>query len=407
MLNQRSMLARLMLALVVVAFVGTACSLSGGGEKEKPGAQPTVPPTITPPATRTPIPTFTPFPTLTPGQGFLPVPTATRIALAPTFTPFPTLFPTATPQATAFPYDVRISYPVDGSQVAGYITVVGSASHPRFLQYALEWGPDPNPGNLWYPLMNPRNQPVIGGGLGAWNTTTVKLNDGTETFDIVTGVRISNQQPTAVPTLTPTPKPNQPPTIAPIASQEVDAGASLDINVTTADPDGDVVNLFVSSSNTSIAGVQVSGAAQIRVTGVTITVTANDNRGGLTSTAFIVTVKGQNQAPVISPILAQQVEVGQAIDVAVSASDPDGDTLSLEAESDDVGIVMATVLDPATVRLTGIGIGTANVTVTASDNKGGVIKTTFQVTVGQPNRAPLVGAIAAQTLAVGDTLDVP
>ena len=129
--------------------------------------------------------------------------------------------------ATAYPYDVRISYPVDGSQIAGYITVVGSASHPRFLQYALEWGPDPNPNNLWFALTAPRNQPVINGALGAWNTTTltdgryqlrvhVWLNDGTDTFALVTGLRVSNQAPTAVPTLTPTPRPNRPPTIDPI-----------------------------------------------------------------------------------------------------------------------------------------------------------------------------------------------
>ena len=53
--------------------------------------------------------------------------------------------------------------------------------------------------------------------------------------------------------------------------------------------------------------------------------TANDNRGGLATTAFIVTVKGQNRAPTISPILAQALDVGQTLDVAVAVSDPDGD----------------------------------------------------------------------------------
>ena len=424
MLKRHSKLAQLGLVLLILAVIGTGCSLSGGdGGGKKAETQPTAPPTITPPMTRTAFPTFTPFPTLTPGGPIFTGPTATRIVLAPTFTLYPTLFPTWTPPVPAYPYDVRISYPVSGSQVAGYITIVGSASHPRFLQYALEWGPDPNPGNLWYPLMSPRNQTVINGGLGAWNTTNVNdgiyqirlhvwLNDGTETFAVATGVRVSNRQPTAVPTLTPTPKPNRPPTIDPIASQEVDAGAARDISVQTSDPDGDAVNLFVASSNVAIATVQVTSPTQIRVTGVTagtatITVTANDNRGGLTSTAFIVTVKGLNQAPTISPILEQKVDVGASKDVTVSASDPDGDTLTILAESDNVGVALATVLNTSTLRLTGVGEGTANITVTASDGKGGVIKTAFLVRAGKPNLAPIVGTIPAQTLTVGSTLDVP
>ena len=424
MFKRRSKLAQLGLVLLILAVIGTGCSLSGGdGGGKEAETQPTAPPTITPPLTRTAFPTFTPFPTLTPGGPIFTGPTATRIVLAPTFTPYPTPFFTWTPQVTAYPYDVRISYPVSGSQVAGYITIVGSASHPRFLQYALEWGPDPNPGNLWYPLMSPRNQTVINGGLGAWNTTNVNdgvyqirlhvwLNDGTETFAVATGVRVSNRQPTAVPTLTPTPKPNRPPTIDPIASQEVNAGASRDISVKASDPDGDTVNLFVASSNVAIATVQVTSQTQIRVTGVTagtatITVTANDNRGGLTSTAFIVTVKGLNQAPTISPILEQKVDVGASKDVTVSASDPDGDPLTILAESDNVGVALATVLNTSTLRLTGVGEGTANITVTASDGKGGVIKTAFLVRVGKPNLAPIVGTIPAQTLAVGSTLDVP
>ncbi len=423
MLKRRSKLAHLGLALLILVVIGTGCSLSGGNGGGK-GAekQPTAPPTITPPLTRTAFPTFTPFPTLTPGGPIVTWPTATRIVLAPTYT-YPTPFFTWTPQVTAYPYDVRISYPVDGSQVAGYITIVGSASHPRFLQYALEWGPDPNPANLWYPLMSPRNQTVINGGLGAWNTTNVNdgvyqirlhvwLNDGTESFDIATGVRVSNRQPTAVPTLTPTPKPNRPPVIDPIASQEVNAGASRDISVKASDPDGDAVNLFAASSNTAIATVQVTSPTQIRATGVTagtatITVTANDNRGGLTSTAFIVTVKGLNQAPTISPILEQKVDVGASKDVTVSASDPDGDALTIQAESDNTGVALATVLSTNTLRLTGVGVGTANITVTASDGKGGVIKTAFLVRAGKPNLAPIVGTIPAQTLAVGSTLDVP
>ena len=325
-------------------------------------------------------------------------------------------------QPTAYPYDVRIAYPVDGSLVAGYITIVGSASHPRFLQYALEWGPDPNPSNLWYPLTAPQRNPVINGGLGAWNTSQTPdgvyqlrlhlwLNDGTETFDIVTGLRISNTAPTAIPTLTPTPRPNHPPVLSPIPSQQVNAGSSVNVNVTASDPDGDAVNLFVSSSNDSIAKPQVISPTQISVSGVTagsatITVTANDNHGGLTSTAFIVTVQGQNQAPNLSPVQAQTIEVGQTVDVTIAASDPDGDVITVTAQSDDGTVLSATAPNVNTVRLVGVAVGTANVTVSVSDGHGGVVNTAFQVNIGAVNLPPVINAISNQTLTAGDTVNV-
>ncbi len=419
-LYRRSTLTRLGLVLVMLLLAGLACSLSGGDDERDSDTVPTVEATITPPLTKTPIPTFTAFPTRTPTQFFQAFPTATRLALQPTI---PFVVPTWTPVvATAYPYDVRISYPVDGSQIAGYISIIGSASHPRFLQYALEWGPDPNPGNLWYPLTAPLGRPVINGALGAWNTTLqpdgqyqirlhVWLNDGTETFDIVTAIRVSNTRPTAVPTLTSTPRPNRPPAINPVPSQVLNSGQSTRLNVTATDPDGDPVNIFTSSSNPAIAGVQVTAAREINVAGVTagtatITVTANDNRGGLSSTAFIVTVQGQNRAPTINPVLGQTIEVGQTRDITITASDPDGDPLTVSASSDNANIVTASAPNVSTIRINGVAVGTANVTVTANDGKGGVINTAFQVVVGAVNRPPAVDPINGQTMTVGETRQI-
>ncbi len=313
--------------------------------------------------------------------------------------------------------------PVDGSQIAGYVAVIGSASHPRFLQYALEWGPDPNPANLWYPITPPQTRPVINGALGAVNTTQVNdgvyqirlhlwLNDGTETFDTATGIRISNRAPTAVPTLTPTRRPNRSPVISPIPSQEVNSGSVISINVVATDPDGDALNLLAASSNNAIAVTQVTSKTAINVTGAsagvaTVTVTVSDNRGGLATTAFIVTVKGQNRAPTISPILAQALDVGETLDVALAVSDPDGDTLTVTTASDNTAIVTAAAPNSSTIRLTGVAVGSANVTVTANDGKGGVINTAFRVDAGEPNRPPTIDAIPAQTLTVGDTMDLP
>jgi hypothetical protein len=421
----RKRLALLLVGLTVLVVLLAAC---GGNDRESERNPTLGAATITPPFTRTPsgadqLASPTVLPTWT---AVAAVPTSTPLVIQPPAIPSP--LPTWTPafsSATPFPYDVRISYPVSGSQIAGYVTIVGSASHPRFVQYALEWGPDPNPGNLWYPFLTPpqRTNIVLNSGLGAWNTTLIPdgmyqirvhvwLNDGTDVDYRVTGIRVSNTTPTAMPSLTPTVRPNQIPTLNPIPSQQLTAGQTVVVPVTANDPDGDAVNLFVSSSAPAVAGATVSGTREITLSGLTagqstVVVTANDNRGGTVSTAFVVTVQGQNRAPSLSPIPNQTITVGDIVALTVTTSDPDGDPLTLTASSDNMAVVNTSVPDKSTVRIGGNSAGTANVTVTLSDGRGGVVNVIFQVTVQSKNAPPVVTDIPPQALEVGATLDVP
>ncbi len=290
----RKRLTLILLGVAVLAVILAGC----GGNDRKSEQNPTLgAATITPPPTRTPsganaLETPTTLPTWT---AIAALPTSTPLVVPPPAIPSP--LPTWTPAAstaTPYPYDVRIAYPVSGSQIAGYVTIVGSASHPRFVQYALEWGPDPNPSNLWYPFLTPpqRTNTVLNSGLGAWNTTLMPdgvyqirvhawLNDGTDVDYRVTGIRISNTTPTAMPTLTPTARPNQLPTINPIPSQQLTTGQTVAVPVTANDADGDTVNLFVSSSSPAVAAAQVTGTREITLSGLTagqatVIVTAND-----------------------------------------------------------------------------------------------------------------------------------
>jgi len=414
------------IVLIMILLAGMACNLSGDDDDDSPSGRrtPTSPSGMvtlpgtpgTPAGTRTLPPSPTRFPTsgviaTSPGVGF--VPTATPFRLNPTSTFF---------AVSPAPFIVDLAYPVDGSQVAGYLTLIGSASHPRMAYYVIEFGPHPNPSNLWYPFSGQRTTPVVNGPLAAWDTTTVqdgsyqirlhvKLIDGTDLDDIVGDIRVSNRKPTVAPPNPPTQRPNQPPAISPIGSQQVNSGASVKVSITTSDPNGDQVNLFVSSDNPSIATALVSGASEVTVNGVTkgaatITVTANDNHGGTANAAFVVTVQGQNQAPKLNPITNQTINVSESRDLPVTASDPDGDSLTLTVSSDNTGIVSASAVGNNTVRFAGVAAGTANVTVTVSDGKGGSINSIFQVVVGQPNRAPTVDPVGDQTMDAGATLDV-
>jgi PKD repeat protein len=103
---------------------------------------------------------------------------------------------------------------VPGNVIAGNVQVVGAATHPNFLQYQVEVGPDPNPSNLWYPITAAIQTPVINGILSIWNTTTVSdatyalrlrvyLRDGTTLTTVVNNIRVQNQAPTPVPSPTP------------------------------------------------------------------------------------------------------------------------------------------------------------------------------------------------------------
>ncbi|MEO8607690.1 MAG: PKD domain-containing protein, partial [Chloroflexota bacterium] len=104
--------------------------------------------------------------------------------------------------------------PIPGNVVAGNIQVLGAAIHPQFLQYQLEYGPDPNPGNLWFPATGIVQTPVLNGLLGIWNTSVVQdsiyqlrlrvtLRDGSNLATVVNNIRVQNQAPTPIPSNTP------------------------------------------------------------------------------------------------------------------------------------------------------------------------------------------------------------
>jgi PKD repeat protein len=196
-------------ALLLVALLLSACNLSSNPERQ---LELTELPTSTGSLTRTPLATgavpttlpLTPISVLPTSQ---PLRVPTTVALPPTIAAF---YPTVTP----LPISIVILSPIPGNVVAGNIQVLGAAIHPQFLQYQLEFGPDPNPGNLWYPATGIVQSPILNGLLGIWNTTSVQdgiyqlrlrvtLRDGSNLATVVNNIRVQNQAPTPVPSNTP------------------------------------------------------------------------------------------------------------------------------------------------------------------------------------------------------------
>ncbi|NJL54810.1 PKD domain-containing protein [bacterium] len=187
------------LTFLLIAFSLTACNLNASPEED-------IALTDVPTTEAQPSPTEEATP-----QGPTPLPQPTNVAQIPTSVIPPPLIATSTPR----PISILILSPIPGNIVASQVQVIGAASHPQFLQYQLEYGPDPNPNNLWFPISGVIQSPITSQGLlGIWNTTTIPddvyqlrlrvfLRDGSELRTVTNGVRVQNAQPTPIPTNTP------------------------------------------------------------------------------------------------------------------------------------------------------------------------------------------------------------
>ncbi|MDX1995819.1 MAG: PKD domain-containing protein [bacterium] len=198
-----------LLLTLFVCLVLAGCNLSAAPEEP---LNVTNVPTGSQNATRTPssnssLPTARPVTRLPLPTSQVRPPGSTAVSSLPQ----PILLPTITPM----PVSIVILSPIPGNVVAGNVQVLGAASHPQFLQYQVEFGPDPNPGNLWYPATSVVQTPVSTYALlGIWNTTSLNdglyqlrlrvfLRDGSNLQTVVNNIRVQNQAPTPVPTSTP------------------------------------------------------------------------------------------------------------------------------------------------------------------------------------------------------------
>ncbi len=222
--------------------------------------------------------------------------------------------------------------------------------------------------------------------------------------------RLEISQKFSVTVTDPPPTNNAPKIDSAIPAQEVVAGESVTVVVSShfSDPDGDDLTYLAESLNKTVATVLVNGD-KVVVQGVAkgsveVKVTARDPHAEEISQRFSVTVKPANAAPVAaSEIPAMTVAAGESktVDVSAHFSDPDDDALEYEASSSNEAAATVGV-EGSELKVTGVLRGESRVTVTARDPKGAKASQSFLVTV--PNQAPeRVGAIAALILSKGDT----
>ena len=170
------------------------------------------------------------------------------------------------------------------------------------------------------------------GSAGTYHASVTAISEGefvTEPFDIIV-------------TGTGGPE-NNPPFVSAPAFATVEIGSSLSFLVTATDPDGDHVDLFGSALPPGSAftdhGDNTGTFSWIPVAGQQGTHFASfsglDNRGGSGAATTQILVTGgveENQVPTLSAPATQQVDEGVALSFLVTATDPDGDAVTLFAD---------------------------------------------------------------------------
>ncbi|MDE0073576.1 MAG: cadherin domain-containing protein, partial [Gammaproteobacteria bacterium] len=191
-------------------------------------------------------------------------------------------------------------------------------------------------------------------------------------------------------TVTVEPPPNEPPdTVGTIPDDTIEVGesGSVDASGYFSDPDGDPLTYTVKSSNANRVSVSVQGS-EVTYTGesvgsATVTITADDGRGGTAEQKFRVTVEPANRPPAPKDAIPdQQVQLGTTgrVDVSDYFSDPDKDPLTYEASTAASAVARVSV-EGSTVRFRGLRLGDATVKVTARDSGGLTATQRFDVEV--------------------------
>ena len=206
-----------------------------------------------------------------------------------------------------------------------------------------------------------------------------------------------------------------------IGDQTVAEGSALTpVTVTATDPDGTFPAL-AASGLPGWASLVDNGDGTGTITGTpgytdagvsTVTIYAED--GGTPNlndtTTFDITVTNTNRAPVLNPIADQSVAEGSALPgCGVIATDPDG-TFPALAESGLPGWAAFVDNGDGTGTITGTpgydDSATSTVTIYAED--GGTPNlsdtTTFDITVTNTNRAPVLSPISDQTVLEGTAM---
>ncbi|HBC46158.1 MAG TPA: hypothetical protein DCZ43_03860, partial [candidate division Zixibacteria bacterium] len=133
---------------------------------------------------------------------------------------------------------------------------------------------------------------------------------------------------------------DRPPVITPVSSQTIPEGGHLALRITASDPDaGNIITLLAQNLPTNATFHDSTGGIgglifdpnYTQAASYVIRIIANSNALSDTELVF-VTVTNTDRKPILSPISAQNLSEGGHLALRVTASDPDGDLITLLAQ---------------------------------------------------------------------------
>lgn len=214
---------------------------------------------------------------------------------------------------------------------------------------------------------------------------------------------------------------NLPPVIQPIAAQSVLVGASLSLQVQASDPNP--ADTLSYSLTTAPAAMTITGASgsinwmpgQADIGVHPVSVQVSDNHGLSASTSFSITVQPAASATLQLAAPGNfSVDAGTALSLTLyAASSNPTSTIGFSKVAGPANLVVAASSGLVTWPTSTADLGNNSVRVRAEDQNGLFDEQVFTVRVitapdlgSLPNRAPVLAAIAAQSVNAGQALQV-
>ncbi len=246
-------------------------------------------------------------------------------------------------------------------------------------------------------------------GPGEYPVTVRVTDDGLGTLDATQSFTITVTEINTVPVL------------AAISDQTVSEGATVELTAVATDADlpGQTLTFSLDAGTPTGATIDPTTGefswttAEGDAPGVySITVRVTDDGPGLLDAAqsFTITVTEGNTAPVLEPIADRTVNEGTTVSFTAAATDADlpAQTLTFSL---DAGAPAGASIDPvsgqftwATTEADGPGVHSLTVRVTDDGAEPLDAVQSFTITVTEGNTAPVLAAIADQTVTEGETV---
>jgi hypothetical protein len=191
---------------------------------------------------------------------------------------------------------------------------------------------------------------------------------------------------------------NRPPVLAAIGNQQVNTGTQLSLTFSATDPDGNALAYSVQPlpSGAALNGAQFSwtpNAGQAGNHPVTVRVTDNGSPAANDSEAIVITVGNANRPPQLSPIGNRTIDLGTTGRIALVATDPDQNMLSLTCSGLPSGAALTDMGNgTGEIMWAPTAVGSWSVTCSATDNglPAASAQETFMLAARDP--APMANA---------------